>query len=319
MSDKKHSFRGDGAQVMRGICMGCADVVPGVSGGTVALILGIYERLVTAISHFDGRLLGFLRRRQWGEATRHIDLRFLVALAMGILSGVVCMTLLMNHLLTNETTRSLTLAAFFGMILASAVVVAKMIETDSPAQRLRCLLLGIAGAAVAYWISTLQHGTAEGAPPSYVYLFFCGGIAICAMILPGISGAMILLLLGVYVHLTEVPRNLLSGQHLAESLITLVVFATGCAVSLVGFSKVLRWLLANYHALTMATLCGFMFGALRKLWPFQQDLTPHIEKVKHKHFEVIWPETFDSHVAAVLVTVVLAMAFVFIADRFTQR
>ena len=107
--------------------------------------------------------------------------------------------------------------------------------------------------------------------PHLAFVFFCGAVAICAMILPGISGAMILLMLGVYIHLTEIPGNLLRGQDVVDGVVTVVVFATGCAIGLVTFSKVLHWLLERHHAVTMAVLCGFMFGSLRKLWPFQRD------------------------------------------------
>ena len=302
------------ANLLRGLCMGCADVVPGVSGGTVALILGIYERLVTAISNIDGSLVTRLRNRQWRQLAGHIDLLFLLALGMGIGTGVVVMSLVINDLLTNHTTRSLTLAAFFGLILASAVVLAKMIETVTAPQTATCVVLGIVGVMFAYWVSGL-HNAGGVAEPGYGYVFVCGGIAICAMILPGISGAMILLVLGIYVHLTEIPHNLLAGEHVGESLLTLVVFGAGCAISLIMFSKFLRWLLNRHHAPTMAVLCGFMIGALRKLWPFQQDLTPEVEKFKHKRFELVWPDSFDSQVAGVLVAGAIAMAVVFIVDR----
>ena len=316
--ESQNSPRADLINVLRGLCMGCADVVPGVSGGTVALILGIYERLVTAISHVDRSLWQHMRRRQWQAAARHLDVRFLIGLGSGIISGVLMMTFVINRLLTNEATRAVTLAAFFGMILASAILVASLIRTVRRMETVTCFLLGATSAMFAYWVSVLPN-TGAAADPSYPYVFFCGAIAICAMILPGISGAMILLVLGIYVHLTDIPHNLLGGEQIAEGLTTVVVFAAGCLISLILFSKLLRWLLGHHHAPTMAALCGFMFGALRKLWPFQRDLTPDVEQFKHKTFEAFLPTSIDGQAAAVIAAIVVALALVFTVDYFTRR
>ena len=290
--------------------MGCADVVPGVSGGTVALILGIYERLVTAISRIDRTFLQHLRRCQWQAAATYIDLRFLVFLAGGLGSGVVVMSLLINRLLAEAFTRSITFAAFSGMILASSWLVAQTIR-PSGGQKPYCLALGLAGVAIPWSASSLTP-TGAAAPPSLAWLFVCGSIAICAMILPGVSGALMLLVLGVYAHLTEIPHNLLHGKDWLNSVLMLLVFGSGCAVGLVSFSKVLKWLLARHHALTMSILCGFMLGALWKLWPFQLDLTQDIAEFKHKRFQFVWPEALDAEfigvVSATLSAIVVVLA-----------
>ncbi len=299
-------------QVFRGILMGGADIVPGVSGGTVALILGIYERLVTSISHFDWLLLKLIRRRSWQRAVRYTNLPFLIPLGLGILIGFVIMTTLMNGLLSDAWTRSLTLAMFFGLIFASGIVVALMIDLTTRRDRIRSLILGILGGLFALWVAGLTGSNSTH--PNLIYLFFCGAIAICAMILPGISGAMILLVLGVYMHLTEIPRNMLHGQDIGLGAVQVGVFACGCAVGLITFSKLLRWLLARYHGPTIAVLCGFMFGSLRKLWPFQEDLTPWIEKVKYKSFRAVMPTTFDRHVVEVLCVVIGAAAIVLLLE-----
>jgi putative membrane protein len=316
MNEHKKLLGFVGRQVGRGILMGGADIVPGVSGGTVALILGIYERLVTAISHFDLRLLRMLRQGNWKRAALHVDLPFLIPLGAGILGGFVIMTTLMNHLLTTERTRSLTLAAFFGLILASGILVARMIRDRQTWQRVRSVLLGVAGALFAYWITTLS-AKLDG-EPSMVYVFLSGMVAICAMILPGISGAMILLILGVYIHLTEIPSNLIRGEHVMDGVGTIAVFASGCALGLISFSKVLRWLLTRHHSATMAILCGFMFGSLAKLWPFQRDLTPQIEKVKYKDFQPFFPSALDAHAISVVVVILLAVGFVLAIDWTTR-
>ncbi len=293
--------------------MGAADVVPGVSGGTVALVLGIYERLVTAISHFDRQLLRLLVRREWRQAAAHVDLRFLLVLASGIAVGFLTMTVAMNYLLTHGGTRSLTMAAFFGMILASAIVVSMWIRSRTLATGIGYIGLGLCGAALALAVSLMQPTAAND--PSLVYLFICGSIAICAMILPGISGAMMLLILGVYVYLTDIPRQVWQGENVGQSLVTVLVFGSGCAISLVLYSKVLRWLLTKYRSATMSFLCGLMFGALPKLWPFQIDTTPGTAEWKHKVFQPHWPGTWRLEELSAIAVVLVAMLLVLVVDR----
>ncbi|HSO20829.1 MAG TPA: DUF368 domain-containing protein [Desulfosarcina sp.] len=301
--------------VVRGLCMGAADVVPGVSGGTVALILGIYHRLVTAISHFDMQLVAELRRGRWKQAARHVDLRFLLLLATGIAGGFLLMTLVVNGLLNNSVTRPFLLAAFFGMILGSAVLVARLIHYRSLAEFMQALLLGVAGGAFAFWLTTL---TMSARDPSLLYLFACGLVATCAMILPGISGAMILLILGVYGHLTDIPHQLLRGENVVQGLTTIAVFGAGCAISLISISKVLRWLLVRHQTQTMGLLCGLMFGALGKLWPFQVDRTPELP-FKEKTLEPVWPSAWDVSTFSILAVIAVSMVLVLSADWWIRR
>jgi putative membrane protein len=291
----------------RGFLMGGADIIPGVSGGTIALILGIYRRLVAAISHFDLEFLGHVRGGKLKQAAAHVDLWFLAALGSGIATGIVSLASLMHSLLTHEATRSPTLAVFFGLILASGVIVGQMVDRWSVTAVLVCT----GGAAFAFWITGLQATSVE---PSYPYIFLCGMVAICAMILPGISGAYILLLLGMYLHVTGAIKGLPKGQLTQENLLTIFVFLTGCTVGILTFSKILRWLLAHYESVTMALLCGFMLGSLRKIWPFQRDLTPHLEELKLKQYDNVLPAQVDSRVAVVLVLAVVAAGFVFLLD-----
>lgn len=316
MSQTERGLAQDLGQVARGFFMGGADIVPGVSGGTVALVLGIYERLVTAISHFDLELLGHLRKGDLVSAAKHVDLRFLLALGIGIGCGFLSMSIVMNRLLTNDVSRSLTLATFFGLIVGSAIIVGMMIRPEDGRKLVVCVVLGIAAAGGAFWLTTLTSVAHE---PSYAYVFLCGCIAICAMILPGISGAMILLLMGIYIHLTEIPRNLLHGEHVAQGITTSIVFVAGAAISLVLFSKLLRWLLQHHHELTMSVLCGFMVGALPKLWPFQADLTPEMHEFKHKQFEMVLPDAVDGRVCLVLGIILCAAAMVVVVERWSQR
>jgi putative membrane protein len=291
--------------------MGGADIIPGVSGGTVALILGIYERLVTAISRFDLALLGKLRQGRWAEAAAHVDLRFLVALGCGILTGVVGLASLMNYLLEHQLQP--TLAVFFGLILASSLLVARAVERWNAAG----LILALLGASFAWWLVAQPFMTGSD---TYGYLFLCGMVAICAMILPGISGAFILLIMGEYYYVTGVIRSLKDGQVTLETVLVLAMFAAGCAIGLLGFSKFLRWLLARRHAETMAVLCGFMIGSLRKIWPFKQAPAPgEAVDLRHGQLRNAWPDAIDAQVVLVIVLAVLAIGFVLALDWLTRR
>ncbi|MFT5526323.1 MAG: putative membrane protein [Pirellulaceae bacterium] len=294
----------------RGVLMGGADVIPGVSGGTVALIVGIYERLVTAISRIDSTSVQHLRKREFTQLFERVDLPLLAPLAIGIAIGVIALGGVMNSLLVSPATRSYTLAAFFGMILASAILVARIIRSKSSAETSLNCFIGAAGVTVALAISySSPHHSGE---LSYGYLFVCGLLAICAMILPGISGAYILLLLGTYEHLTEILKRLPRGDVDLGDLITVAVFGCGCVVGLLSFSRLLQRLLRDHKSATMSCLVGFMIGALREIWPFQRDLTPAIEKLKHKHFEKYLPEFNTDLLVVIVIAAVAAMAVWFL-------
>lgn len=301
----------------RGLLMGGADIIPGVSGGTVALVVGIYERLVTAISHFDLQLLQHVSQRQWRSAAAHVDLRFLFALGVGIILGILTFGSLMNQLLTTEATRSLTLAGFCGAILASCVIVFRIVQWKSSAELGFYLFLEIAAIAIAFGLTRIPVRTGE--EPALWYIFSCGVVAICAMILPGISGAFILLILGVYVHLTDYIRGIPRGEISPETVTTIAVFATGCAIGLISFSKVLRWLLGHHQSAIMAVMCGLMLGALNKIWPFQNDMTPEIHNLKHKAYANYIPQVIDTEVIQCFIVAMLAGSAVLVLDRFVKQ
>ena len=306
--------RKDFAQLVRGFLMGSADIIPGVSGGTVALVLGIYERLVTAISHVDGHLCDLLLKRKWRAAGEYFDLRFLMTLGLGILFGIGSLAGVMRYLLLEQ--RSYTLAVFFGLIVGSSVIVAKMVQPRGAGQWIGCAGLAMVVAVFAYWLVGLEQ---IGFHDSLIYFFLCGMVAICAMILPGISGAYILWLLGAYIAVTEIIHNVLKFHATPREFISLTVFATGCAVGLISFSKLLKWLLARGHQPVMAILGGFMIGSLRLMWPFQRDLTPEIEKLKLKRFESIMPDSWDGQVTVCLLLVVGATLAVLLLQRWGHK
>jgi len=253
-------------------------------------------------------LLGHLRRREWRQAAEHCDLRFLVTLFCGILLGIGGLSTVMHSLLENH--KQATYAGFFGLILASSIVVAQSIERWSVLK----VILALLGAAFAFW---LVAQTRMDGVDTYEYLFLCGMVAICAMILPGISGAFILVIMGKYEFVTGKIHDLAHGVVTAEHVMVLAVFASGCAVGLLSFSKFLRWLLARYHGHTLAVLFGFMLGSLRKIWPYKE--TFKIEGSDDEHWRNILPEAFDGQVAFHLGLAIGAIAFVLVLDWVVRR
>ena len=303
-------MKADLAQVARGFLMGGADIIPGVSGGTIALILGIYERLVFALSRVDLTFFGHLRRGELLAAARHIDLRFLVTLGCGVAIGVVSLAGLMHYLLEHQ--RQHTQAAFFGLILASSLLVFRMIPRWSP----RIAVAAVLGAVSAFIIVGLP--LLNSPPEGDGYVFLSGATCICATILPGISGAYVLVILGKYHQVTGLLREMLHGAIPLEGLATLGAFALGAIVGLLTFSKILRRLLARFETPTLAVLCGFMLGSLRKIWPFKVDLNPDVAELKLKQFRNVWPETLDSTVLLSLLLAAAAFAFVLLLNWATN-
>lgn len=242
-----------------GILMGAADVVPGVSGGTIALVLNVYARLVNAITRVERKLLTLVLDRDFRGAAQHIDLRFIAPLGLGIGTGILSLASLMHFLLEHYERR--TNAVFCGLILASTLIVSRRIRAWDTV----CLIVFLGGAAGAAWLVGIPALTTP--PAGLWYLFVCGMIGICAMILPGISGAFILLILGRYKYITGILKAVLHGEISLANLTVITVFCLGCLTGILSFSRLLKWLLARYHDLTMALLCGFMLGSLRKLWP----------------------------------------------------
>lgn len=241
---------------LKGMAMGAADVVPGVSGGTIAFITGIYERLIQAIRSFDVSWLRLLLSGQWGAAWQRVDGTFLVALLGGIGTSIVLLAGTISWLLVHQPV--LIWSFFCGLIVASSLFIVRQIRRWTA---LVAVLLAVGGGAA------LAIGVARPAEVEIttLYLFFCGAVAICAMILPGISGSFILVLLGAYAPVLE-------AVHQAQ-LGTLAVFLAGCACGLLAFSHLLGWLLQHYHDQVMAALTGFLIGSLYLIWPWKEVLS----------------------------------------------
>jgi len=291
--------------------MGAADIVPGVSGGTVALVLGHYQRLIGAISHIDSHVLSLVRKRQWSAAWKHIDGRFLFALGLGIVIGIGGLASLMHWLLEHRFAE--TMAVFFGLVLASGWVVAKIVHRWSAG----CIAAMLASAFVAWLIGSLSP---LGGEPSVPYLFLCASIAICAMILPGISGAFVLLLLGAYHPVTGMIKQFTQLDISVDIVFRLSVFGVGCLLGLAVFSRFLRYLLEHHSNMTFAALLGLMLGSLRKLYPLQLP-TPETADLefKERQWQVVAPSQWPGSITVLLVLIIASAAGVLLLNAFAAN
>ena len=242
---------------LKGMAMGAADVVPGVSGGTIAFISGIYEELLTSISNINFKLLKTLKTDGIKVAWKQVNGSFLLALFMGVFVSIISLAKTIKWLLENEPI--LLWSFFFGLVLASIIYIGKQISKWN----FIAFAILIIGVFVAYYITTLNPLVTENS--SLLFMFLAGSIAICAMILPGISGAFIMVLLGAY-------KPILSAVNDRDYKTVAIVFL-GAIVGLLSFSKILKWLFANYKNYTLAVLTGFIVGSLNKIWPWKETLT----------------------------------------------
>ena len=279
---------------LRGFAMGSADVVPGVSGGTMAFILGIYEELILAIHSIDlifFRRLFSLRIR---EAFSDVPWRFVLALVLGIATAILTLARFLSHAL--HTYPVLVWAFFFGLVLASVVVVRKRVSRWTPTT----LLIAALAALGAYLLVGLVPVETPNDP---WFLFLSGALAITAMILPGISGAFILVLLGKYHY---VLNAVVSGD-----VVTLLIVIAGAGVGLISFARVLRWLFHRHHDYTVAALTGLILGALRKVWPWKQ-----IEGLREMN---ILPPALDAEFISALLLMLVGFAVVLLLDYLATR
>lgn len=245
---------------LKGCAMGMADVVPGVSGGTIAFISGIYEELLDSIRSVDATALRLLLRFRLAEFWRHINGRFLLPVLLGIAVAIFSLARLMTYMLTNHPIAIWSF--FFGLIVASALLVARQIGRWD----WRTVLAFVVGAAAAWWITV---ATPAETPDDWWFVMLSGAIAICAMILPGISGAFILLLLGKYQYIMHAV-----GEF---DIPVIAVFVIGAAAGIISFSHLLSWLLKHWHDVTVAVLMGFMVGSLNKVWPWKETVETYLD------------------------------------------
>jgi putative membrane protein len=285
--------------------MGASDVVPGVSGGTMAFILGIYKELIESIRSFDLVFLKLLFSFKLSDSLNHVSWRFLVAVGTGILMAIFSLARILSWLLQNQPV--LIWSFFFGLIVASLFTVSRYLEKWT-FSIFACVGLG---AACTYFLVGLVPASTPDTP---WFLFMSGAIAICAKILPGISGAFILVLLGKYHYVLEAVNN--------RDFLTLFIVAAGAGAGLISFVRFLNWLLNKYYNFTIAMLTGFMLGSLRKIWPWKKSLESmtdiHGNVIVAAHVN-IFPNQFNAEVMQALCLAVFGFLIVFFMDFMAER
>ncbi len=295
--------------------MGIAEVIPGVSGGTIAFITGIYERLIEAIKSILGPEVWItLRKEGLAAAWKRAQGTFLVFLLIGMAMGIVLGVFGVSHLLENYPV--LLWAFFFGLIIASALYIGRLVDRWTAKE----VIALIVGTVVAYLITVLSPAQGSDSPGA---VFLAGAIAISALILPGISGSFILLLMGMYTLIIPSIKSVLENQD-GQSFVILLIFALGCLVGLATFSRVLSWMFRRYHGLTMALLAGFMIGSLNKIWPWRNVLSYRIdssgEKVPFLEKSVL-PGAFEGEpfVLGAIFMMVMGFVVVFGLERLGKK
>lgn len=244
---------------VKGACMGAADVIPGVSGGTIAFITGIYDDLLASINAIDATAMKLFFTGKFKEFWKHINGSFLLSLFCGIGLSVMTLAGIMQYLLEHHPIQ--TWAFFFGLIVASSIFILRGIK----GWNLKAVLFLVLGVVLGVTVCTLSPTTT---PDALWFIFLSGAIAICAMILPGISGSFILLILGKYQYIMSAITGLTSGEAIGESIVVIGVFAVGAVCGILSFSRFLHWLLGRFHKETLLVLAGFIIGSLVKVWPW---------------------------------------------------
>lgn len=296
---------------VKGMAMGAADVIPGVSGGTIAFITGIYEELINSIKSLNHKAVKLFFSGKFAGFWKAINGTFLFSILSGIFISVLSLAKLLEYLLNHHPI--LIWSFFFGLIIASAIYVARSIKKWD----FGVTISGVAGIAIAWYITMISPAEAN---PTYPYLFICGAIAICAMILPGISGSFILVLLGVYKFVLEAVGDL--------KLSVIFTVGAGAIIGIISFSYVLSWLLKKYHNITIAMLAGFMVGSLNKVWPWKEVTETFIDR----HGEIkpltevnVLPGTYEqitqqpSLILAASLLALFGFAIIFIIEGISKK
>lgn len=285
--------------------MGVAELVPGVSGGTIAFVAGIYEELITSINNVHPSLIGIWRKEGFAVFWQKLNGNFLVVLFLGMLISIFSFSKLISWLLENEPIPLWSF--FFGLVLASVVFVAKAIKKWSPVT----VTLLLVGAITAFYITTLPPSQNTESLP---YLFFSGALAVCAMILPGISGSFILVLLGSY-------KTILNAVDEKDFKI-LITVALGVIFGLLSFVRLLKWMFDHYKNITLAILTGFILGSLNKIWPWKIVL--ETKQIGNKTIildENISPFLFegDNQIIPATIAAVVGFSLIFILEKTASK
>jgi putative membrane protein len=294
--------------MLKGACMGIADAIPGVSGGTIALITGIYEDLLAAIKSVDVSLIGRFLRLDFKGALAGFHVRFILALFFGIAAAILSLARVMSYLIQHHPVPTWSL--FFGLIAASVWVVGRQVEKWGAAAGVSLTAGTVAGLLIVNLVPVAT-------PETYGFIFFSGMIAICAMILPGISGAFILLILGKYEFIIATLKN----PFLPENMAVIAVFGVGCAIGLAGFARVLKFLLQTYRSTALAFLTGLMAGAMWKIWPWKEVLeTAEVGgKMRALKERNILPENLDGDVLLAVALMAAGFLAVLALERLSRK
>ena len=290
---------------LKGMAMGAADIIPGVSGGTIAFISGIYEELIETINNVNFEAIKKLNKNGIKGFWEHINGNFLIALLTGIAISIISLAKVITHLL--ETHSQLLWGFFFGLIVASVYIVGKQVNKWD----INNIISLIIGSSIAFYITILNP---MQNPDALWFVFLSGSIAICAMILPGISGSFILLLLGSYEFILVAIKDF--------KLDVITIFGVGCITGLLAFSKLLNWLFKKYHDITIALLTGFLIGSLNKIWPWKETIQTRI----NSHGEIVpfiqsnvLPSNFegDSNIIEVILLSLIGLELIYLLERFS--
>ncbi|MBQ8282545.1 MAG: DUF368 domain-containing protein [Paraprevotella sp.] len=285
--------------MLKGMGMGAADVVPGVSGGTIAFIVGIYDELINTIRSINLQSLKLLFIFKFKEFWKAVNGNFLISLFAGVAISVFSLAKLITYLLVAHPI--LVWAFFFGLVLASTWFVAKDIE----GWNWKTVLSFIIGAVIAYYITVV---TPAETPTNLLFIFLCGAIAICAMILPGISGSFILVLLGKYHYIMDAVKGL--------DLLILCVFGAGAFIGITSFSRVLSYALKHFRNVTMAVLAGFMLGSLNKVWPWK---TTEIEIINGTEFTIEHNSLPTQYLVEGIALMIVGFMLVYVLEKISAK
>lgn len=299
------------ANFLKGFAMGVANVIPGVSGGTIALLTGIFERLINALKSFDVEAVRLLLKFKFREFAQHVDFGFLLSVFLGVGVSIISVAKLLEFLFQSYPVY--VWSFFFGLILVSVWFVGKSIGKIDVAAAVSFVV----GAAVAFGLSVMNPATENTA---FWYLIICGAVAVCSMILPGLSGSFVLILMGNYQLIM-----IYAVSHFDMKII--VPVAIGVVVGLLAFSHFLSWLLSRYARQTMAVLTGFIFGSLGTIWPWKnpvylmQDGAEVLKNGKPiiQSYQMYFPQEFSAEVAIAIVLMAAGMAALWALERSAKK
>lgn len=294
---------------LRGLIMGLADLIPGVSGGTIAFITGIYENFLEALGSVNKETLSLLLKFKFSEAISKIHTKFLVILFSGIFTSIFLFARLMHFLMNNHPIHTWSL--FFGLIAASIVVVFR--EMDEKTKLPQVISL-IGGTIFAYLMVSLIPVTT---PEASWFIFICGMISISAMILPGLSGSFLLLILGKYAYITGAVKNPFNLQN----IVILLTFLGGAIVGAMGFSRILNYFLKHFRSQTMAFLTGILVGSMKKVWPWKVATETVMVRGKLRVLQEqnIVPEVLNSEVGLAIVLAFVGFCFVLVIENYSRK